>query len=166
MHVLLIEDDMTLGPGLKTGLEKAGFFTDWVTTLSEANLVLSHTDYNALLLDLGLPDGDGMNLLKALRKQHKTIPVLVVTARSHREDRIQGLDEGADDYVTKPYDLDELVARLRALVRRSFGQSSDMIRFGDYELDIKGRIVTNNAGTIPLKAREMRVLSVLALRAG
>lgn len=166
MKVLLIEDDMTLGPGLKTGLEKAGFFTEWATSLADAEVMLDHASFDALLLDLSLPDGDGMSLLKRLRRQRQAIPIMVVTARSHREARIEGLDEGADDYVTKPYDLDELVARLRAVVRRSFGQPIDLLRFGVFELDIKGRVVTRDSIRIPLKGREIRVLSILAQRAG
>jgi two-component system OmpR family response regulator/two-component system response regulator QseB len=166
MQVLLIEDDRGLGGGLKAALEQLGYGVDWVLTLDEALQALDYGDFAAALLDLGLPDGDGLSLLRRLRKRGHGLPILVITARSQRDTRLQALNDGADDYVTKPYDLDELLARLRAVIRRTRGEINGAVRFGVYELDIEGRIVRQEGRPIKLTAREFRVLSLLVTRAG
>ncbi|MDC7693662.1 MULTISPECIES: response regulator transcription factor [Asticcacaulis] len=166
MQVLLIEDDRGLGAGLKAALEQLGYGVDWVLTLDEALQALDYGDFAAALLDLGLPDGDGLSLLRRLRKRGHGLPILVITARSQRDTRLQALNDGADDYVTKPYDLDELLARLRAVIRRTRGEINGAVRFGVYELDIEGRIVRQEGRPIKLTAREFRVLSLLVTRAG
>lgn len=166
MQVLLIEDDRGLGAGLKAALKQLGYGVDWVLTLDEALQALDYGDFAAALLDLGLPDGDGLSLLRRLRKRGHGLPILVITARSQRDTRLQALNDGADDYVTKPYDLDELLARLRAVIRRTRGEINGAVRFGAYELDIEGRIVRQEGRPIKLTAREFRVLSLLVTRAG
>lgn len=166
MQILLIEDDLGLGAGLKAALEQLGYAVEWVVTLDDGEQVLDYTVFNAALLDLGLPDGDGLTLLRRLRKRGNSLPILVITARSQRDTRLQALNDGADDYVTKPYDLDELLARLKAVIRRSTGEINGGVRFGVYELDLEGRVVRHDGKTIRLTAREFRVLSLLVTRAG
>ncbi|WP_443751310.1 response regulator transcription factor [Asticcacaulis solisilvae] len=166
MQVLLIEDDLALGAGLKAALEQLGYAVDWVVTLDDAEQALDYTAFAAALLDLGLPDGDGLTLLRRLRKRGNGLPILVITARSQRETRLQALNDGADDYVTKPYDLDEVLARLKAVIRRSTGEINGGVRFGPYELDLEGRVVRQDGKPIRLTAREFRVLSLLVTRAG
>jgi len=166
MQVLLIEDDLGLGAGLKAALEQQGYAVEWVVTLDDGEQALDYTAFAAALLDLGLPDGDGLTLLRRLRKRGNGLPILVITARSQRETRLQALNDGADDYVTKPYDLDELLARLKAVIRRSTGQINGGVRFGAYELDLEGRVVRHDGKPIRLTAREFRVLSLLVTRAG
>lgn len=165
-NVLLIEDDAVLGHGLKAGLEKSGYVVHLAESVAAAQAILGEDTPHAILLDLGLPDGDGLDFLKALRRQGDRTPVMIVTAAGQRQTRLDGLDGGADDYVTKPYDLDEVLARLRALMRRSRGLASDILPFGAYELDVSGQVVRCGDQTIVLTLREFRVLSVLAARAG
>ncbi len=166
MQILLVEDDMGLGAGLKVALERQDYGVEWVVTLEDAIRAVDYGSFATALLDLGLPDGEGLHFLRTLRKRGNGLPILVITARSQREARLQALNDGADDYVTKPYDLDEVLARVKALIRRSTGEVNGGVRFGAYELDLEGRIVRRDGGTIKLTAREFKVLQVLATRAG
>jgi DNA-binding response OmpR family regulator len=131
MRVLLVEDDDLIGSGLETGLHHVGFTVDWVRDGHEASLALDTTTYALVVLDLGLPRVSGMDVLKRVREAGNDVPVLVLTARGTMADRVSGLEAGADDYLGKPFDLTELVARCRALLRRSRGRSVEVIGYGD-----------------------------------
>ncbi|HEX8740041.1 MAG TPA: response regulator, partial [Casimicrobiaceae bacterium] len=131
MRLLLVEDDPILGNGIEVGLKEAGFTVDWATDGRSAQLALETTTYELVVLDLGLPRVAGMELLRALRARGSDLPVLVLTARDTVRDRVAGLEAGADDYLIKPFDLAELVARIRALLRRAHGRSVDAIRYRD-----------------------------------
>jgi two-component system OmpR family response regulator/two-component system response regulator QseB len=169
-NILVIEDDPALGAGLVAALRGAGYAARAADSLAAARDALQAETWAALVLDLGLPDGDGLELLRLLRRQGGAVPVMILTATDRRETRLAGLDGGADDYVTKPYDLDEVLARLRALLRRSLGLASDVLPFGvpagAYELDLGGQVARAGARTLMLTQREFRVLSVLVRRAG
>ena len=169
-NILVIEDDPALGAGLVAALRGASYAARAADSLAAARDALQAETWAALVLDLGLPDGDGLELLRLLRRQGGAAPVMILTATDRRETRLAGLDGGADDYVTKPYDLDEVLARLRALLRRSLGLASDVLPFGvpagAYELDLGGQVARAGARTLMLTQREFRVLSVLVRRAG
>ena len=142
MRILLAEDDPLLGDGLRAGLRQLGFLVDWVRDGDAAERELRARAYAAAVLDLGLPLKDGMNVLASVRRAGITLPVLVLTARDAIPDRIRGLDVGADDYVVKPIDLNELAARLRALVRRAHGQPQERLSVQDVVLDPAAHSVT------------------------
>lgn len=158
MKILLVEDDELLGDGIRAGLMLASFAVDWVRRGDLALAALADHDYDACVLDLGLPGRDGIAVLQQLRRSDNNLPVLVLTARGGREDKVRGLDSGADDYMTKPFDLEELLARLRALLRRSAGMASPVIRHGDIELDPVSRRVSRGGEEIRLSGREYAVL--------
>jgi DNA-binding response OmpR family regulator len=158
LKILLVEDDELLGDGIRAGLMLASFAVDWVRRGDLALAALADHDYDACVLDLGLPGKDGIAVLQQLRRSDNPLPVLVLTARGRREDKILGLDSGADDYMTKPFDLEELLARLRALLRRSAGMASPVIRHGDIELDPVSRRVSRGGEEIHLSGREYAVL--------
>jgi two-component system OmpR family response regulator/two-component system response regulator QseB len=166
MRILLAEDDPLLGDGLRAGLRQLGFQVDWVRDGLAAERELRAEPYAAAVLDLGLPLMDGMDVLAAARRAGVTLPVLVLTARDAVPDRIRGLDCGADDYVVKPVDLQELAARLRALVRRSHGQPLEQLVAQDVVLEPAGRGVTQGGVPVALSAREFDLLHVLMLNAG
>jgi DNA-binding response OmpR family regulator len=166
MRILLAEDDALLGDGLQSGLRQLGFQVDWVRTGDAAERELRSGVYSAAVLDLGLPDRDGLQVLGVVRKQGHDLPVLVLTARDAVPDRILGLDLGADDYVVKPVDLHELAARLRALVRRSHGQPQELLQVQDIELDPAARSVRRAGKLLPLNTREFDLLHALMLNAG
>lgn len=166
MRILLVEDDALLGDGLRAGLRQLGFQVDWVRTGDAAERELRGQPYAAAVLDLGLPLKDGMDVLASARRAGIKLPVLVLTARDAVPDRVRGLDAGADDYVVKPVDLDELAARLRALVRRSHGQPHERLRAHGIEIDPAGRTVVRGTETITLPAREFDLLHALMLNAG
>lgn len=161
MHVLLIEDDDLVGEGIRAGLDVAGFTVDWVSTMREAGLALKTLTSDVVVLDLGLPDGDGMTLLRDWRTAGVNMPVLVLTARDAVDDRIAGLREGADDYLLKPFDLDELVARIHALLRRAAGHPGRTIAHGAITLDPVTRTVTRAGREVELTRREFTVLQKL-----
>jgi DNA-binding response OmpR family regulator len=171
MRLLLVEDDPMLGASLKAGLQQDGHAVDWVRSASEARAAwliapeLAAT-YDAVVLDLGLPDGSGVELLKSARARGVATPVLIATARDRIADRIAGLDAGADDYMVKPIDLDELAARLRALERRVAGRAAPTIELGRVTIDPAARKVTRNGMPIELTAREFALLLALARRPG
>ena len=166
MRVLLVEDDALLGDGLCAGLRQQGFQVDWVRDGVAAARELRAEPYAAAVLDLGLPRRDGLDALAEARAAGVRTPVLVLTARDAVPDRVRGLDSGADDYVVKPVDLDELAARLRALVRRAHGQAQDLLATRDVELDPAARRVTLKGEPVVLAAREFDLLHALLLNAG
>jgi two-component system OmpR family response regulator/two-component system response regulator QseB len=170
MRILLAEDDPLLGDGLQAGLRQLGFQVDWVRDGIAAELELRAdpsvgNHYAAAILDLGLPRKDGIDVLTALRSNGIHTPVLILTARDAVHDRVKGLNLGADDYVIKPVDLEELAARLRALVRRSHGQTQDAIRIQDVALDPTARTVKRGEESIALSAREFDLLMTMMLSA-
>ena len=166
MRILLAEDDTLLGDGLRAGLRQRGFQVDWVRDGAAAERELRAEPYAAAVLDLGLPLRDGIDVLAAVRRAGVTLPVLVLTARDTVPDRVRGLDTGADDYVVKPVDLDELAARLRALVRRAHGQVQERLLAQDVVLDPAARSVTQAGVAVTLATREFDLLQVLMLGAG
>jgi DNA-binding response OmpR family regulator len=166
MRILLVEDDALLGDGTRAGLRLAGYAVDWVRDGEAARLALLGQKYDACVLDLGLPRRDGIGVLKELRGRDDATPVLILTARDTREDKVGGLDAGADDYLTKPFDLDELQARLRALLRRAGGFSGPVLRHGDVELDPAGRSVLLAGQALALSAREFALLHDLLAHKG
>lgn len=166
MRILLAEDDLLLGDGLRAGLRQLGFQVDWVRDGNAAERELRAEPYAAAVLDLGLPGKDGLDVLAAVRRSGATLPVLVLTARDAVPERIRGLDLGADDYVLKPVDLNELAARLRALVRRAHGQPQESLRVQDLALDPAARQVSRAGEPVALSVREFDLLQVLMLNAG
>jgi DNA-binding response OmpR family regulator len=166
MRILVVEDDPLLGDGIRAGLAQSGFAADWVKDGVAADLSLGASSYAAVVLDLGLPRLAGMELLKRMRASGNRTPVVIVTARDAVEDRVKGLDAGADDYVVKPFDLHELAARLRALVRRSAGEAAPVLRVSAIELDPAARRVTFEGAPVDLPAREFALLHALMLNAG
>lgn len=166
MRILLAEDDPLLGDGLRAGLRQHGFQVDWVRDGAAAQRELKAQPYAAAVLDLGLPLKDGMDVLASLRAGGATLPVLVLTARDAVPDRVRGLNAGADDYVVKPVDLEELAARIRALVRRDHGQPVACLRAQDIVLDPAARRVTRSGQAVTLAQREFDILQALMLSAG
>lgn len=171
MRLLLVEDDPMLGTALKAGLRQDGHAVDWARSAGEAQAAWLVTPelaatYDAVVLDLGLPDGSGVELVKSARARGIATPILIATARDRIADRIAGLDAGADDYMIKPIDLDELAARLRALERRVAGRAAPTIEVGRVTIDPAARKVTRNGMPIELTAREFALLAALARRPG
>jgi two-component system response regulator QseB len=166
MRVLIVEDDRLLGEGLCAGLKQEGYAVDWLKDGSQVKHVLQVEPYDVVVLDLGLPGCDGMELLGWMRKTHLEIPVLILTARDTQDDKVQGLDLGADDYMTKPFDLVELVARLRALIRRSRGRATPVIEWGALVLDPSRRSVSFEGQPVELSPREYAVLETLLEHGG
>ena len=166
MRILLAEDDTMLGDGLRAGLRQQGFQVDWVRDGLAAEREISTGDYQAAVLDLGLPQKDGLDVLQALRSKKIATPVLVLTARDTVPERIKGLDLGADDYVLKPVDLFELGARLRSLVRRAHGQIQDVLTCGGLQMNPAGRQVVLEGQPVTLSTREFDLLHALMLAVG
>ncbi|MEZ5659731.1 MAG: response regulator [Burkholderiaceae bacterium] len=166
MRLLLIEDDGMVGEAVATALRADGHVVDWVRRRDPGDTALRTHDYDALLLDLGLPDGDGLELLRQLRARGQTLPVLIMTARDALEQRVAGLDAGADDYLLKPFEVDELLARLRALQRRIGGRASEELRLGEVTIDTAARRVSVAGEPVSLSAREWAVLEPLITRPG
>ncbi|MCX9155644.1 response regulator [Niveibacterium sp. 24ML] len=166
MRVLLVEDDPMVGDASRLGLLAAGFTVDWVRDGRAAELAIEANRYAASVLDLGLPKLDGMALLARLRGQDNRLPVIVVTARDAVSDRVAGLNAGADDYLTKPFDLDELIARLRALIRRNSGRTQRVIHCGAIAFDTEARSVTLAGEPVALSARELSLLEILLEQPG
>ena len=165
MRVLIVEDDRLLGDGIRAGLSQAGFSADWVQDGIAAQAALATGSPAAVVLDLALPRLGGLELLRRMRAAGNRTPVLIVTARDAVEDRIKGLDAGADDYVVKPFDLHELAARLRALIRRAAGGAAPLLRVGELELDPAARRVRFRGTLVDLPAREFGLLHALMLSA-
>lgn len=166
MRILVVEDDATLGRALQEFLSNQGYAVDWKALGHEANQALAMHHYDLLLLDLNLPDVDGLELLRQLRSHQQVIPVLLLTARDGLSDRVAGLDAGADDYLTKPFELEELAARVRALGRRQAGLARSMIEFGPLTLDTANRECLVGNQHLNLSVREFSVLEMLMSRAG
>ncbi|WAI85232.1 MULTISPECIES: response regulator transcription factor [Achromobacter] len=166
MRILLVEDDPMLGDALRAGLAEDGADVDWARSLPEAQLALVDHGYQAVLLDLGLAAGSGLTLLKTLRGRFDTTPVLIITARDRLSERIQGLDAGADDYLVKPFQLDELLARLRAVLRRSSNSVVSALRCRDVVLEPAGRVVKRGGQEVSLSAHEYHTLLALMQRMG
>jgi two-component system response regulator QseB len=166
MRLLLIEDDDMIGKAVRRGLADAGFAVDWVSEGRAAELALDNSVYDLAVLDLGLPKQDGMAILASLRRRGNAMPVLIASARDTVRDRIAGLEAGADDYLLKPFDLDELVARVRALLRRNAGSGSPLLKSGSLVLDPLRKVVTQGDATIDLSAKEFAVLEALMQRPG
>lgn len=166
MRILLIEDDAMIGKAVRHGLTQAGFAVDWVTDGRAADLSLANGVYDLAILDLGLPKKDGLAILATLRGLGNSMPVLIASARDTVRDRITGLEAGADDYVLKPFDLDELVARVRALLRRHAGSGSPMLRCGELILDPVRKTVLKDGDPVELSAKEFAVLETLMQRPG
>ncbi|MEI8298941.1 MAG: response regulator [Pseudomonadota bacterium] len=166
MRILLVEDDATLGEGLQTGLRRAGFAVEWLQDGQTADAALHTERFAALVLDLGLPRLSGLDLLHRLRSRGDSTPTLLLTARDHVDDRIRGLDGGADDYVVKPVAIGELAARIRALVRRSQGVAGAQLAAAGITLDPASRLVRAHGEPVELSPREFAVLQELLLHAG
>jgi two-component system, OmpR family, response regulator QseB len=166
MRVLLIEDDELLGDGLKAGVEQTGYVVDWVRDGDAAQRAFERETYDLAVLDLGLPKRPGIEVLRWLRRRGNEVPVLILTATDGVADRVTALDAGADDYVSKPFDLDEVCARLRALHRRAAGFTSPVIRYGEIEIDPAARSVMVDKFLVPLSPKEFAILQLLAENAG
>ncbi|HOY86472.1 MAG: response regulator transcription factor [Methylotenera sp.] len=166
MRILLVEDDALLGDGVRAGLKQAGFAVDWSQDGQAAKLALETEEYAVVVLDLGLPKLSGTDLLKWLRATLSKVPVLVLTARDTVADRVSGLNAGADDYLIKPFDLDELIARINALLRRSAGQVTQNLQHGNIILTPATHQVTQQGKSVELSAREFTLLHELLLHAG
>lgn len=171
MRLLLVEDDVMLGRAFKAGLGQDGHATDWVRSAADARAAWvvptpETVPYEAVIVDLGLPDGSGVDLIRTARARRLKTPVLIATARDRISDRILGLDAGADDYMVKPIDLDELAARLRAIERRANGRADEQRTYGALSIDATTKIVTLHGEKIDLSAREYAVLMALVRRPG
>jgi two-component system OmpR family response regulator len=166
MRILLVEDDQMIGDALCVALRDAAYAVDWVQDGETALRVLGNSEHQAVLLDLGLPRRDGIEVLKKLRANNGTMPVIIITARDGLEDRVKGLDLGADDYITKPFDIDELLARLRATLRRQGGQAAPLLSNGVISLNPATREAFKGDLICLLSAREFSLLQALLLRPG
>jgi two-component system response regulator QseB len=166
MRLLLVEDDPMIGEGIHQGLRQDGFAVDWVRDGPAAELAVANDVYDLVVLDLGLPRKDGLEVLAGLRRKGNAVPVLILTARDAVPDRVRGLDSGADDYVVKPFDLDELGARIRALLRRRAGRSDPVIEHGKLTINASTRQATFRGQPLALSAREFAVIEALLERPG
>jgi DNA-binding response OmpR family regulator len=166
MKILLVEDDPTLGDAVMRATRQAGFAVDWTRDGVQADNALADYAYDAVLLDLGLPRREGLDVLRRLRKRGATLPVMILTARDSVEERVRGLDAGADDYLLKPFALDEMLARLRALLRRAHGVVDTEIRVGRLCFDSVKRQARIDEVPLSLSAREIEVLEILLSHAG
>jgi len=166
MRLLLVEDDHSLAAGLDRALQSEGYAVDAVATGEAALFLLAEADFDAVVLDRGLPDMDGLDVLRQLRKRWARLPVLLLTARDSLEDRVAGLDTGADDYVTKPFDVPELVARLRAMTRRAAVRIDSQLTVGQAVLNLAGHKAQLAGEPVPLSGKEYALLATLMENAG
>lgn len=166
MRILLVEDDTMIGESLREALRAQGLAADWVRDGRAADTALASERFDAVLLDLGLPQRSGLDVLRALRARGNATPVIVVTARDALADKVAGLDAGADDYLLKPFELDELLARLRAVVRRQAGRATSALVVADLRLDPATREVSRGGRAVLLSAREFALLEALMERPG
>jgi len=166
MRVLVVEDDALLGDAIQAGLKQAGYAVDWMKDGASADQALTTEPYAAVVLDLGLPRLSGLDVLRRLRSRNLPIPVLILTAMDTVEDRIKGLDAGADDYLVKPFDMGELAARLRALIRRASGKTDPFLEVAGVKLDAAAHCVSCRGKPVELSAKEFAVLHALMLNAG
>jgi two-component system, OmpR family, response regulator QseB len=166
MRVLIVEDDEMIAQGLQTALRRGGFAVDWMQDGSSAAAALRASAFDVILLDLGLPDRDGIDVLRELRKRGDATPVIILTARDEIQHRVAGLDAGADDYIIKPFDLDEMMARVRSVLRRAAGRGDPVIQHGDLRLDPVSRTVERAGAPVGLSGHEYAVLEALLQRPG
>lgn len=166
MRILLVEDDPLIGQAIEQALQDAALAVDWVQDGETALLALKTGDYSLLLLDLGLPKKDGFEVLRLLRQNKHSVPVIIITARDAVEDRIKGLDYGADDYLVKPFSIDELQARIRAVIRRNHGNAMPLLGNDMLTLDPASREVSCDSTMYTLSSREYALLHALMLRPG
>jgi len=166
MRILLVEDDRMIGEAITVALQDAAYAVDWVRDGETALRAIGNQEHQAVLLDLGLPKLDGRDLLRKLRATGNTLPVIIITARDALADRVDGLDLGADDYLVKPFEMDELLARLRAIIRRQGGQATSVLSNGLLQLDLSTREVQYGDAQVLLTAREFALLQALLLRPG
>jgi DNA-binding response OmpR family regulator len=166
VRILLVEDDQILGSSLKKALEKHAYGVDWLRDGRSALLALESSHFAAVILDINLPELSGIGVLKALRHKGNKVPIMMLTALDGIQQKVEGLDEGADDYLVKPFDLDELLARLRALIRRREGRTETVIRCGDVELDPSAMMVMRAGVAVHMTAKEFHLLKLLMERTG
>jgi len=166
MRLLLVEDDPTLRAQLRTGLEEADYTVDEADNGRDALFMGQTESFDAVILDLGLPMMDGLSVLKRWRDEGQTMPVLILTARDNWHEKVEGIDAGADDYLTKPFHMEELLARIRALIRRASGLASPVLQCGDLMLDTRAGRVTLQGQTVTLTSHEYKVLDYLMHRPG
>ena len=166
MRVLVVEDDMMIGQGLETALRQMGAAVDWIRDGEQAAAAFRTTTFDLALLDLGLPNRDGLHILREVRQRGDATPIIVLTARDEIVNRVAGLDAGADDYMVKPFDLDELNARMRSVLRRAAGRSEPVIQHGDLKLDPATHSVEQRGAPVTLSAHEYSVLEALLQRPG
>jgi DNA-binding response OmpR family regulator len=160
MKILIVEDQQRLGEFLKQGLTERAYTVSWARTCKDARDALCETNYDVIVLDLGLPDGDGLTLLREWRKSGFAEPVLILSARDTVDDRIAGLDHGADDYLQKPFSFEELLARVRALIRRQGAVKQTMLEHRGIQLDLLSHTVRVNTGAVELTSREFALLEI------
>lgn len=166
MRLLIVEDDQMLGKALHRALGNAGFAVDWVQNGDDGLIAALGGPYDTIIMDLGLPMLDGISLLKALRARRNKTPIIVLTSRDGRDQKVEGLDAGADDYMVKPFDLDELLARIRAQIRRRDRRESDILNIGPFTLDLQARALQKEGMSVALTAKEFKVLAELVRRMG
>lgn len=166
MKILIVEDQRRLGQFLKKGLSEHAYTATWVQTCREARDALCETEYDVIILDLGLPDGDGLDLLQEWRRGGFNEPVLILSARDAVQDRIKGLDLGADDYLAKPFSLEELIARVRSLLRRQSAVKETVLEHRTIKMDLLGRTVSVNGTPVELTSREFALLEVFLQNPG
>jgi two-component system response regulator QseB len=158
MRILLLEDDELLAEGIKSALKHFHYNVDWIMKGGDAASMLKHTDYDLLILDLGLPDIDGLDVLENIRSEKLNLPVLVLTARDQVDDKVLGLNAGADDYMVKPFDINELEARIRVLTRRANGRRTDVVTVGQASLNLSERVLQLNDASIVFSRREFSLI--------
>ena len=166
MHILIVEDNTLVASGIQTGLELHGFTSDTAASVAQATAHMARRDFDACVLDLGLPDGDGIDLLRHWRAQGRDVPVLILTARGTIEDKMAGFQTGTDDYLTKPFDLQELVMRLRALLRRAGGRAGDLMMLGDCQGNMATGEISREGKPVEIARREWALLSALVQARG
>jgi DNA-binding response OmpR family regulator len=166
MRVLLVEDDTMIAQGLQTAMRQSGFAVDWMRDGKSAAAAWQTDVFDVVLLDLGLPQRDGLDVLRDARKRGDRTPVIILTARDEIQNRIAGLDAGADDYIVKPFDLDEVMARMRSVLRRATGRGDSGIQHGELRLDLVSRTIERNGIAVNLSAHEYAVLEALLQRPG
>lgn len=166
MRILLVEDDVMLGESMVASLSRRGYTVDWLQFGNGVELALKTEDFMAIILDLTLPDTDGLEVLRRIRKAGHQLPVMILTARDEITDRVKGLDGGADDYLVKPFALEELLARLRVLIRRLSGQSETMLELGELSLSLVNNEVHYQGSPVKLTKNEFKILATLATQAG
>jgi len=166
VRILITEDDAALGEALQFALKQAGYAVDWAANGAAADEALKDSVFSLLILDIGLPKLDGYEVLRRARRRHPSLPVLILSAREGAEDKVTGLDLGADDYLAKPFSLNELLARVRALMRRSQGAATPVMQYAELNYDTVARVASVHGRALPLSAHEIGVLEVLLHRFG